>query len=77
MRDRKQELHDFLVDMKMILDGIHREIPKELHREGPPVPDISENLYMESNLEVIVGVPNPEAPDPNANKGPEIPCVEV
>lgn len=77
MRDRKKELREFLFNMHEKLESIHLEIPKELHKEGPPVPDISENLYMEANLEVVVGVPNPEEPDPNANKGSDIAFVKV
>lgn len=77
MRDRKQELLQLVLQKQARLNDVQLELPKELQKEPPELPFLSEDLFMEANLKVVVNVPNPEAPDPNANKGPEIHYVKV
>lgn len=39
------------------LDGIHREISKDIHIEGPALIELFEHDFPEKNLELIIELP--------------------
>lgn len=63
MRRRKEKLKMFLQEKLQMLDDVQQEIPKNIHKKPPPMPQEYEEEYMEKNLEVVMTIPE-EPPNP-------------
>lgn len=57
LRDEKCIIRDRLIEKRNMIHKIQKELPEEMHKVGPDIPDIDESEFSEENLKPKVIIP--------------------